>query len=237
MEISEDNVFNALDSIHKIDFGGVTYFSVTDLSEIFDNPRPYNLIRCISRKSVLSQKNGGRKGLFIDSLGLLSIFIKNKEKSVSNLSSEVLKYLSSNMMFVSGGKLSTVDDAPLEVVENGCSRRSTELYDKKTLPIPRKYLEIYGKWIVIYKTETRYPIFNLANLSKAFSIDPKKSVKKIREDRREKLIKMSRSNGDRFSWFIGPIGAVELITRSTSNSVTDKSRELFNLILEILGGV
>ena len=235
MTFTGDNIDDILDSIGKINIENITYFSSKDLSKILDNPRPYNLIKPVRRSSVISHTNNGHKELFLDSFGLVSVFIKSRKDFISSLSDDVMKYLSRRFMYVKGGESEIYDEAPPEVIDRYRSRNNIEFYDKKTLPIPRKYIKTYGGWIPIYELETEYPLFSITNLSRVFSIDAKKSIKKIKEIRRKKLIKVDYLTGDKFSWFTDPVGMVELIIRSNSNLDIDESRNLFNLIIRILG--
>lgn len=211
-----------LDSIKVLEVNGIKYYSSIDISKIIGYNNIHNALKSIDKESKV--KSMGR--IFVDSLGFISIIIRNR----SIYSYEVLRFLVDGNAHVEGN----VPKINYCEIDKYYSRNNTEFYDKNCLPIPVGYSKIGSGEIIIYKSNEEFPIFNVPNLSKVFSKDPSKSIKKIRERNRKKLIKMDFTYGDKFSWFTNSVGLLEMTIKSRPNDSEVKSREVFNLISDLL---
>lgn len=215
-------ILNSLDSIEVLEVNGIRYYSSIDISKMIGNPRVYNILKYIEKESKIDSLGK----IFVDSLGILSILIRNK----SIYSYEVLRYLVDGNIHVDGNipKINYCE------IDRYNSRNNTEFYDKDCLPVTVGYSEIDSGKIIIYKSNKEFPIFNVPNLSKVFSEDPDKTIKKISDRNKKKMIKMDFIYGDKFSWFTNSAGLLEMTIKSRYKESKMKSREMFNLVSDLI---
>lgn len=223
-----------LDSIRKIEAGGKIYFNVKDLSKIIGNPNTNNLIKGVDRESVIKETIDRHRELFIDSFGLTSIFVKSRFEDISRKSDKVFQYICSKNYLEGGGYLDCTYDPPLEVVIRHKSNFNTEFIDKNLLPILYGLMDVGENYIPIYNTNARFPLFSITEISNVFSIPTKNLLSKISIWNRDKMVKTDSATGNRFSWFTGIVGVLEIIMKVRDNNESDRNRKIFNTLIKIV---
>lgn len=222
-----------LDSIRRIELNGETYFNVKDLSKIIGNPNTNNLIKGVNRESVIKETIDRHKELFVDSFGFVSIFVKSRNEDLSRKSNQVFKYIC-DKTYIEGGELDYTYDPPLEVVIRHKSNINMKFFDKNYLPILSGLMNVGENYIPIYNTSTHSPLFSITEISNAFSVPTKKLLSKISTWNRDKMLKTDSVTGNRFSWFTGTVGVLEIIMKVSSNKDIERNRKIFNTIIKIV---
>lgn len=223
-----------LDSIRKIELNGNTYFNVKDLSKIIGNPKPSNLVKWVDKDGIVKETIDGHRELFVDSFGLTSIFVKSRNEDLSRGSSDlVFKYICGKS-YVKGGFLDYTLDPPLEVALRYQSRYNMGLFNGNSLPTLSGIISVGENNILIYSTEDRFPLFSVTDLSNAFSVPTEKLLSKISTWNREKMVKMDSMTGDRFSWFTGTVGVLEIIMKVRNKKENERNKKIFNTLINIM---
>lgn len=223
-----------LDSIRRIELNEKTYFNVKDLSKIIRNPKPSNLVKWVDKDSIVKEKIEGHRELFVDSFGLTSIFVKSRNEDLSRESSGlVFKYIC-RKGYVNGGFLDYTLDPPLEVALRYQSRYNMGFFNGNSLPTLSGIISVGENNILIYSTGDRFPLFSVTDLSNAFSVPMKRLLSKISIWNREKMVKMDSMTGDRFSWFTGTAGVLEIIMKVRDKNKNERNKKIFNTLINII---
>ena len=223
-----------LDSIRNIEIDEKIYFNVKDLSRIIGNKKPSNLVSGVDKDSIVKDTIDKHRKLFVDSFGLMSIFVRSRSEEISRKSDQVFRYICSKG-FLKGGVLNYTLDPPLKAVLRNSSKYNLNFYGRDCIPTLSGLIEINDdNEVLIYKTDKLFPLFSITDISRSFYVPTEKLLCKVSIWNREKMVKMDSVTGDRLSWFTGPVGILEIIMKVRNNRENEINRKLFNTLINIV---
>mgnify|MGYP000845122410 CR=1 FL=1 len=222
-----------LDSIRNIEIGGKIYFNVKDLSKIIGKKKPSNLVSGVDKDSIVKDTIDKHRKLFVDSFGLMSIFVKSRSEEISRKSDQVFRYICSKGC-LKGGVLNYTLDPPLKAALRNSSKYNLNFYGRDCIPTLAGLIGDKDNIVLIYKTDKLFPLFSITDISRSFNVPTEKLLCKVSIWNREKMVKMDSVTGDRLSWFTGPIGILEIIMKVRNNRENEINRKLFNTLINIV---